>query len=280
MLNKISISIFLSAVFSLHSQLASAATVYVAGTAPTDATLTFGNHLIAGDAHPSVPGVGGSGLSNAGDALNGARTYTFDKNGLTDLGDGIANRGDTDFAMLIWDMGQEFNSMRLYTHQDHYGGGPITTDFVAQDVMEYSVWGSDDGDAFKLLSDVIDYDITGGGVGLPTYTFAGTDPTIVWRDGSAEFGAVNAYTREYVFDDAYRYYGIRTSTISLLALDADPEIDAIAGFRSIDRCVIDPNDPSCIIGVVPVPAAVWLFGTALIGLVGFGKRRKATKFFA
>jgi hypothetical protein len=28
--------------------------------------------------------------------------------------------------------------------------------------------------------------------------------------------------------------------------------------------------------VVPVPAAIWLFGTALIGLVGFGKRRKAT----
>jgi len=25
---------------------------------------------------------------------------------------------------------------------------------------------------------------------------------------------------------------------------------------------------------VPIPAAVWLFGTALIGLVGFGKRRK------
>ncbi len=27
--------------------------------------------------------------------------------------------------------------------------------------------------------------------------------------------------------------------------------------------------------VVPVPAAVWLFGTALIGLVGFSRRRKA-----
>ena len=27
--------------------------------------------------------------------------------------------------------------------------------------------------------------------------------------------------------------------------------------------------------VVPIPAAIWLFGTALIGLVGFGKRRKA-----
>jgi len=28
------------------------------------------------------------------------------------------------------------------------------------------------------------------------------------------------------------------------------------------------------VNVVPVPAAVWLFGTALIGLVGFSKRRK------
>jgi hypothetical protein len=27
------------------------------------------------------------------------------------------------------------------------------------------------------------------------------------------------------------------------------------------------------IGAVPVPAAIWLFGTALIGLVGFGRRR-------
>lgn len=27
--------------------------------------------------------------------------------------------------------------------------------------------------------------------------------------------------------------------------------------------------------VIPVPAAVWLFGTALVGLIGFGRRRKA-----
>jgi hypothetical protein len=30
-----------------------------------------------------------------------------------------------------------------------------------------------------------------------------------------------------------------------------------------------------VVSPVPVPAAVWLFGTALIGLVGFSKRRKA-----
>jgi hypothetical protein len=34
--------------------------------------------------------------------------------------------------------------------------------------------------------------------------------------------------------------------------------------------LVEPPPP------VPVPAAVWLFGTALIGLVGFSKRRKAT----
>lgn len=27
------------------------------------------------------------------------------------------------------------------------------------------------------------------------------------------------------------------------------------------------------VGAVPIPAAIWLFGTALIGLVGFGKRK-------
>ena len=30
-----------------------------------------------------------------------------------------------------------------------------------------------------------------------------------------------------------------------------------------------------IVNAVPVPAAVWLFGTALVGLFGFGRRRKA-----
>jgi len=36
------------------------------------------------------------------------------------------------------------------------------------------------------------------------------------------------------------------------------------------------NLDSVQVGVVPLPAAVWLFGTALIGLVGFSKQRKTT----
>jgi hypothetical protein len=38
---------------------------------------------------------------------------------------------------------------------------------------------------------------------------------------------------------------------------------------------VDFDNVALSVSAVPVPAAVWLFGTALIGLVGFGKRRKA-----
>ena len=38
---------------------------------------------------------------------------------------------------------------------------------------------------------------------------------------------------------------------------------------------IDVYGPVSHLGTVPVPAAVWLFGTALLGMIGFSKRRKA-----
>jgi hypothetical protein len=213
-------------------------TIYDPGVSPAPGLgWVFGDHLLAPQAHPSVAGVGGDGLSNAGDTLDGARTYIYDLGAQPDLTDGVANRGDPGFAMMIWDMGIPYNSMRLYTHQDHYSGGPITDNFTGQDVMEYSVWGSHDGDNFVLLSDVIGLNLTGEGPGLPTYTFNGTEPTIVYRGGSSEFGIVNAYTRDYVFATDYRYYGLRTSQISLTipggGTDADPEIDAVAGFHTV-----------------------------------------------
>ena len=164
--------------------------------------------------------------------------------------------------MLIWDMGVAMNTMRLYTHQDHYSGGPITDAFTAQDVMEYSVWGSNDNANFTLLSDVSAFDLVGGGVGLPTYTFIGEAPSYVYRGGSSEFGVTNAYTRDYTFAADYRYYGVRSSWISWLAADADPEIDAVIG------------NPGAIVVQVPEPGTLPLLGLALCGLA-LGRIRSA-----
>jgi hypothetical protein len=252
------------------------ATIYSAGTSPLAndpnvGVATFGAHLLDTDAlHPSVAGVGGSGISAAGTPLDQGRTYIYDHGAATDLADGIANRGDAGFAMLIWDMGAAYDSVRLYTDQDHYSGGPISDPFVAQDVMEYSVWGSTDGDHFSLLSDVTAFNINGGGAGLPTYTFFGTAPSIVYRGGSGEFGIHNAYTREYVFPNAYQFYGIRASSISVAANDADPELDALAAFNISDRPPGTPGTQPP--DAVPEPAALGLFTTALAAL-GWSRRK-------
>ena len=243
---------------------ANAAPVYLDGPATPLAacpTCVVGSHLAEG-VNGSVAGIGGSGINAAaGSVLDGQRTYIYDRGypGFP-AGSSIA-RGSNGFAMLVWDMGVAMNTMRLYTHQDHYNGGPITDAFTAQDVMEYSVWGSNDNVNFFMLSDVTAFDLTGGGVGKPTYTFEGAEPTFVYRGGSAEFGVTNAYTRDYTFADNYRYYGVRSSLISVRASDADPEIDAIVG---------NPGP----IREVPEPGVLTLFG---FGLAALGLIRRRTR---
>ena len=65
------------AVMMFGGMPAQAVVIYDAGVAPAAVGLTFGDHLVAPQSTTSVAGVGGSGISNAGDALNGQRTYTF-----------------------------------------------------------------------------------------------------------------------------------------------------------------------------------------------------------
>ena len=255
------------AVGALLTTAAQAVPLYLPGVSPSDASsgLTFGTHVIGGP-HTSVGGVGGGGLDATGSVHDGARTYIWDLGAAADLADGVAKRSEAGFAMMIWDMAASYDSLRLYTHQDHYSGGPVSDPFVAQDLMEYSVWGSHDGDNFVLLSDVTGFDVNGGGAGNPTYTFAGTEPSVIYRGGSTEYGILNAYTREYVFGDAYQYFGIRTSTVSLVAPDADPELDAIAAFNIDTRPPGTPGTRPPSTNVPDNGTTVFLQGVAVLAL--------------
>ena len=140
--------------------------------------------------------------------------------------------------------------------------------------MEYSVWGCNGATGacktqgeWTLLSDVTAFNINGEGAGKPTYTFAGTDPTSVYRGGSAELGIHNAYTRDYTFGTSYNFFGIRASTVSMLANDADPELDAIVAFNRRD---FPPPG-----GSVPEPGTVLLLGSGLAGLAMWRKMKQS-----
>jgi len=58
------------------------------------------------------------------------------------------------------------------------------------------------------------------------------------------------------------------------ALDGDTNFSIQTNIN--DGWALDYMRLKMIVSPVPIPAAVWLFGTALIGLVGFSKRRKTT----
>jgi len=128
-----------------------------------------------------------------------------------------------------------------------------------------------------------------GGSGI-NFTFddtvLGTLPTvagIVWTDGG--FGAsvtFEAYDASDILLDALTLMNVgdfsnngETAEDTFFGISHGGGISRIFISNTGGGIEVDHLQYGGSASVIPVPAAVWLFGTALIGLVGFSKRRKA-----
>jgi hypothetical protein len=134
--------------------------------------------------------------------------------------------------------------------------------------MEYSVWGSNTGGAnqsdWTLLSNPIGW--TTPVAGKPEYIFEGVNPAEIFRGGSSEGGLANAYTQDYTFPNAYKYFGFRGSSIAMAANTADPEVDTLVAFNRKDVPISTPD------------SGIPLTGTALVlGLCAAAHRRQSRR---
>lgn len=256
------IQVSLTLAVALFAGAEAGATSYLDGTSPLlssspAGTFDLGTHL------PNY--IGPTVQEGNGTLLDGTRVYFYDVNSST----GPATA--TPFNLLVWQFASPKDSVRLYTHQDHYFGGGVFDSFTASEVLEYSVWGCNGPTGgcksqadWTLLSDPTGFSNLASG--SPVYTFAGTEPTTIFRGGSAEFGLTNAYVQDFTFGTAYNYYAIRGSSIAMAANTADPELDAMVAFNR--SSFPDPGHP------IPEPTTLLLLGSGLAGL-GLWKHRRS-----
>ena len=158
--------------------------------------------------------------------ITGKREYFYDLDG--NLNPATAGS----FNLVVYKFSTAKDSVRLFTSQDHYGGGPVSNG-LAPELMEYSVWGSNTGGAnqseWTMLSNPTGWSFPTAG--KPVYTFEGVEAAEIYRGGSAEGGILNAYTQDYTFSTSYLYFGFRGSSIAMAANTADPELDTMVGFN-------------------------------------------------
>ena len=100
--------------------------------------------------------------------------------------------------------------------------------------------------------------IQGGGL-VATNDIAASAPAGGWQNHSTGFDAAN-------WGVSALDWATILSDVTLFGFPTD-------AFNGVDTIGID-NVTLSAINPVPVPAAVWLFGTALIGFVGMSRRRK------
>jgi len=65
---------------------------------------------------------------------------------------------------------------------------------------------------------------------------------------------------------------LSTASPSVSAVFADPSLTQVIQIVNTDAALLNYD---FITTPVPVPAAAWLFGSGLLGLIGFARRKKA-----
>ena len=183
------------------------------------------------------------GLGIPGRSLDttGTGSYAWDRPGGTNeaAGNAIDNlwvQTGNGIGDAVWDLGAPSTKAAIFNTIDH---GPLPGEAIEATVY--------------LSNDQV------------TWTQAVTER--VWLEGfELNLGILwdgFAYAVGTGTNDTFRYASIIWGGPGALLSDGDNEINGVLGLDS-------DFTPS----VVPVPAAVWLFGTALVGFVGFSRRRK------
>jgi hypothetical protein len=104
----------------------------------------------------------------------------------------------------------------------------------------------------------------------------GIDDSDLFLDAELGVGTPTLASFRVEDSDGFAFFGVRACGVSCDILQGLQirDFDG-AGLDNALNDYVLADTYSISVSAVPVPAAVWLFGTALIGLVGFGKRRKA-----
>jgi len=115
-------------------------------------------------------------------------------------------------------------------------------------------------------------------ISLNTILVGGLAPSTSVQNSSSEWMDDILFANPLGTSNAIAAGTTVSGSLTLLGLGIfDPTDEATLELLSgFDNSVRDwvRLEASTLASVVPIPAAVWLFGTALMGLVGFGKRRK------
>jgi hypothetical protein len=185
-----------------------------------------------------------------------------------------------------------------YFHLENFEDGLLNTPGVTGSpggvtsvVFGPNIHDSVDGDDGAIDGSGLDGDSYFSGLGSAGINFTfddtvlGTLPTvagIVWTDGAGlttfeAYDALDILLDTLTLNIADAFVTGETAEDTFFGITHSGGISRIfisnsSGGIEVDHLQYGGGDVS----VIPIPAAVWLFGTALIGLVGFSKRRKAT----